>query len=122
MLRVLGGGETGIGAELVGGIPKTFFQRAVGRVFFRWSDPVHGYYQNYRLRGLYGRTRYAISAMASPSVSILSSYNASGAKGAVVVGPGRFSPADGWTLIIRIDFPASPGLGKAYRSVKSSRA
>src|SRR5437016_7594552 len=66
--------------------------------------------------------RYAISATASPSVSIFSSYNASGAKGSVVVGPGGFSPADGWTFIIRMDFPVSPGLGKAYRSVKSSRA
>ena len=34
------------------------------------------------------RTRYAISATASPSTSILSSYNASGAKGSAVVGPG----------------------------------
>ena len=41
-LGVLRGGEAGVGAELVGGVPKTFFQRAVGGVFFRWSDPVHG--------------------------------------------------------------------------------
>src|SRR5712692_7015521 len=41
------------------------------------------------------RTRYAISATASPSVSILISYSASGAKGSRVVGLGGFSPADG---------------------------
>ena len=68
------------------------------------------------------RTRYAISAIASPSVSILSSYSASGAKGSTVVGPAGFSPADGCTFMIRMDFPASPGFGNAYRSVKSSRA
>ena len=68
------------------------------------------------------RTRYAISATASPSVSILSSYSASGAKGSAVVGPGGFTTADGCTFMIRIDLPASPGLGKAYRSVKSRRA
>jgi hypothetical protein len=40
------------------------------------------------------RTRYAIAATTSPSVSILSSYTASGAKGSVVVGPGGFTPTE----------------------------
>src|SRR5580693_9926220 len=68
------------------------------------------------------RTRYAISAIASPSVSILSSYSASGAKGSLVVGPGGFSPKDGCTFIIKMDLLESPGFGNAYRSVKSNRA
>src|SRR6476619_150945 len=68
------------------------------------------------------RTRYAMSATASPSVSILSSYNASGENGSAVVGPGGFTTADGCTVMIRIDLSASPGLGKAYKSVKSRRA
>src|SRR5205807_10280025 len=59
---------------------------------------------------------------ASPFVSILSSYSASGAKGSVVVRPGGFTTADGCTFITRTDLLASPGLGKAYRSVKSRRA
>ena len=33
--------EAGIGAELVGGVPKPFFQRGVLGVFFGWCDPVH---------------------------------------------------------------------------------
>src|SRR6266852_3473518 len=68
------------------------------------------------------RTRYAISATAPPSVSILSSYRASRPKGSAVVSPGGFTLADGCTFMIRIDLPASPGLGKAYRSVRSRRA
>src|SRR6266853_629614 len=63
-----------------------------------------------------------MSATASPSVSILNSYSPSGAKGSVVVGPGGFTKADGCTFIIRIDLRGSPGLGKAYRSVRSRRA
>lgn len=35
------GFEAGVGAELVGGFPKTIFERAVGVVFFRWSNPMH---------------------------------------------------------------------------------
>ena len=38
------------------------------------------------------------------------------------LGGGGFTTADGCTFITRIDLPASPGLGKAYRSVKSRRA
>ena len=68
------------------------------------------------------RTRYAMSATASPFVSILSSYNASGANGSRVVDPGGFTTAEGWTFMIRIDLSASPGLGKAYKSVRSRRA
>src|ERR1700738_938681 len=68
------------------------------------------------------RTRYAISATASPSVSILNSYSASGEKSSAVVGPGGFTAAEGCTFMIRIDLRGSPGLGKAYRSVKSRRA
>jgi hypothetical protein len=49
------------------------------------------------------------------SVSILSSYSASGAKGSVVVGPGWTSAADGCRFIVRIDLPGSPGLGKPGR-------
>ena len=63
-----------------------------------------------------------MSATASPFVSILSSYNASGANGSRVVGPGGFTTAEGWTFMIRIDLSASPGLGKAYKSVRSRRA
>ena len=63
-----------------------------------------------------------MSATASPFVSILSSYSASGANGSAVVGPGGVSTTDGWAFMIRIDLPASRGLGKAYRSVKSKRA
>src|SRR5215831_8498441 len=48
------------------------------------------------------RTRYAMSATASPSVSTLSSYNASGENGSAVVGPGGFTTADGCTFMIRI--------------------
>jgi len=46
----------------------------------------------------------------------------SGAKGSAAVNPGGFTLADGCTFMIRIDLPAFPGLGKAYRSVKSRRA
>src|SRR5215469_1348632 len=67
-------------------------------------------------------TLYTTLATASPSVSILSSYSALDAKGSRVVGPGGFSAADGCTFMIRIDLPLSPGLGKAYKSVKSSLA
>ncbi len=62
-----------------------------------------------------------ISATASPSVSILNSYNASGANGSAVVGPGGFSPTDGCRFMIRIVLQTCPGLGKTYRSVRSSR-
>ena len=41
------------------------------------------------------RIRYAMSATASPFVSILSSYNASGANGSRVVVPGGFTIAEG---------------------------
>jgi len=68
------------------------------------------------------RTRYAMSATASPFVSILSSYNAWEANGSRVVDPGGFTTAEGWTFMIRIDLSASPGLGKAYKSVRSRRA
>ena len=68
------------------------------------------------------RTLYVMSATASPSVSILSSYNASGENGWAVVGPGGFTTADGCTFMIRIDLSASPGFGKAYKSVRSRRA
>src|SRR5256885_16296605 len=64
------------------------------------------------------RTRYAMSATASPFVSILSSYNASGANGSRVVGPGGVTTAGGWTVMIRIDLSASPGLGEAYKSLR----
>ena len=37
-------------------------------------------------------------------------------------GPRRVHAADGCTFMIRIDLPGSPGLGKAYRSVRSRRA
>jgi len=33
--------ETGVGAELVRGIPEAFFERGVLGVFFRWDDPDH---------------------------------------------------------------------------------
>src|SRR5215475_12003497 len=62
-----------------------------------------------------------MSATASPFVSILSSYNASVAKGSAVV-VFESTPQDGCTSMIRIDLPAPPGLGNANRSVKSSRA
>src|SRR5262245_44931612 len=68
------------------------------------------------------RPRYAISATASPFVSSLNSYSACGAKGSGVVGPGGRATADGCTFITRIDLLVLPGLGKAYRSVKSRRA
>src|SRR5229473_6044052 len=68
------------------------------------------------------RTRYAMSATASPFVSILSSYNALGANGSRVVDPAGFTTAEGWTFMIRIDLSASLGLGKAYKSVRSRRA
>src|SRR6266404_8729843 len=68
------------------------------------------------------RTEYVMFATASPSVSILISYNASGENGSTVVGPGGFNTADGCTFMIRIDLWTSPGLGKAYRSVRSRRA
>lgn len=55
-------------------------------------------------------------------VSILSSYAASVANGSSLVGPAGFTPTDGCTFMIRIDLPASPGLGKAYKSVRSRRA
>src|SRR5438874_13697457 len=32
------------------------------------------------------------------------------------VNPGGLTLADGWTFMIRIDLPAPPGLGKAYKS------
>lgn len=38
---ILGGGEAGIGAELVSGFPQAFFESVGGGVFFRWSDPLH---------------------------------------------------------------------------------
>src|SRR5215467_6966441 len=60
--------------------------------------------------------------MASPSVSILNSYNAPGAKGSVVVRPGGSNEKDGCTFRTSIDLPGSPGLGNAYRSVMSKRA
>src|SRR6266702_4664324 len=63
-----------------------------------------------------------MSAMASPSVSILNSYSASGENGSAVVGPGGFTPADGCTFMIKIDLSAFSGLGKAYKSVRSRRA
>jgi hypothetical protein len=47
---------------------------------------------------------------------------ASDAKGSAVVGPGGFTPTEGCIFIIRIDVPALPGFGKAYRSVRSRRA
>jgi hypothetical protein len=68
------------------------------------------------------RTRYAMSAMASPFVSTFSSYNALGANGSRVVAPGGFTTAEGWTFMIKIDLSASPGLGNAYKSVRSRRA
>src|SRR5215475_6022970 len=60
--------------------------------------------------------------MASPSVSILNSYSAPGAKGSFVVGPGGFTATEGCTFKTRIDLPASPGFVKAYRLVMSNRA
>src|SRR5215472_5704913 len=63
-----------------------------------------------------------MSATASPSVSILSSYNASVAKGSGVVGFGGSMLEDGCAFTIRIDLPEPPGLGNAYKSVKSRRA
>ena len=33
--------EAGVGAELVGGIPQTFFERGIVGVFFGRGDPVH---------------------------------------------------------------------------------
>jgi hypothetical protein len=68
------------------------------------------------------RTRYAMSATASPSVSTLSSYIASGAKGSVGVGPSGFTVTDGCTSMMRMDLLESSGLGKANRSQKSRRA
>ena len=40
-LGVLRCGEAGVGAELVCGVPKAFFERVVSGVFFRWSYPLH---------------------------------------------------------------------------------
>ena len=40
----------------------------------------------------------------------------------VAGGPGGFTTADGCTFIIKIELSASPGLWKAYKSVKSRRA
>ena len=65
---------------------------------------------------------YAFPKPGDPRKSILSSYNASGANGSRVVDPGGFTTAEGWTFMIRIDLSASPGLGKAYKSVRSRRA
>ena len=33
--------QAGLGAELVGGIPKALFQHVSGRVVLRWRDPDH---------------------------------------------------------------------------------
>jgi hypothetical protein len=38
---VLLGGQAGVGAEIISGIPKLFFQRIAGGVLFRWGNPVH---------------------------------------------------------------------------------
>jgi hypothetical protein len=35
------GFQTAIGAKLIGGSPKTFLQRLVGRILFRWRNPMH---------------------------------------------------------------------------------
>jgi len=58
------------------------------------------------------RTRYAMSATASPFVSILSSYNASGANGSRVVGPGGFTTVEGWTFMIRSTCPPRLAWGR----------
>lgn len=36
--------EAGVGAELVSGVPKAFFQGGSGGVFFGRCDPVHSFY------------------------------------------------------------------------------
>jgi hypothetical protein len=61
-------------------------------------------------------------ATASRSVSILSSYIASGAKGSAEVGPSGFTPTDGCTSMMKMELLVSSGLGKANRSQKSRRA
>jgi hypothetical protein len=33
--------KAGIGAELIGGIPETFFECGGGSILLRWGDPVH---------------------------------------------------------------------------------
>src|SRR5258708_23420843 len=68
------------------------------------------------------RTPNVMSATASPSVSILSSYSVSGENGSAGGGPGGSTTADGGTFLTPIDLPASPGFGKAYRSVKLRHA
>ena len=67
-------------------------------------------------------TRSLVPGELHPASNPRRNGQASGAKGSVVVGPGGLSPSDGCTFMIRMDFPVSPGFGKAYRSVKSSRA
>jgi len=52
----------------------------------------------------------------------LSSYMPPARKGMAVLGPGGFTPSDGCTFMIRIDFGGIPSLGKAYISVRSRRA
>src|SRR5919107_253816 len=59
---------------------------------------------------------------ASRSVSTLSSYIASGAKGSSEVGPSGFTLTDGCMSMMRMDLLESSGLGKANRSQKSRRA
>lgn len=33
--------EAGVGAELLGEVPEALYERVIGDVFFRWSDPDH---------------------------------------------------------------------------------
>src|SRR5918994_7550872 len=63
-----------------------------------------------------------MSATASPSVSTLSSYSASGAKGSAEVVLSGFTLTDGYMSVMRMDLLESSGLGKANRSQKSRRA
>jgi DNA-binding SARP family transcriptional activator len=71
--------------------------------------PVVKGYLPHALTDLVGREDERVVA---PSVSILSSYSASGAKGSVVLGPGGFALADGCTSMIRIDLPGPPAWGR----------
>jgi len=47
--------------------------------------------------------------------------NASGANGSRVVDPCGFTTAEGWDFLMRSTLSASPGLWKAYKSVRSMR-
>jgi len=49
-LGVLGGGEGGVGAELVGGGLKASFEGGGGGVFFRWGDPLHRLWADTRIQ------------------------------------------------------------------------